>query len=558
MSTTRPRRFVSPREDGAVLHLVSWMTFIAMALLASSARAEEGMFTGSVEVNVVNLRVMVTDLLGRPVTDLEREDFAVFEDGERQQVTHFAQFEELDTVGRDAARGISGYGPATAHAEVSSAGSVPPPHLVVLAFDLGSIWKPRLRSAVDQTRDLVLAEAEPGVEWSVVAVGQESVCLVPPTPDPERVAAGLEQVMTAPGAGVPLRIAQAGSLLDLPGLRGLSCRFAADPRAAALADTVGGLAATFLAHAWRPGPKSCVYLYQSGGPAPAGCRSSSLSSDATQRLSAAAMSLSEAARQAATCGFTVYATDVYGLEDPTWTPTSNGTSVIHRPVRPNQLFDSSTAAHILAGLTGGDHFVSNTPGHAVREAVRDSHQHYSIGYTRDRAHDGEAHQIDVNVPGHRFLVVRHLSEVYDLDPRLLLAQQLSAPLQVLPDQGAIPVELDLSARTVGEQVEVTVDASVGGGDLVLLPSADGLEADLHVFVAVHGEDGQLVAMRETEERIAVPGHQAEGGRVRIGRRLTLRLPAQIQTVTVALYDRASGLTGLASRVVLASAPAGRV
>jgi hypothetical protein len=334
-------------------------------------------------------------------------------------------------------------------------------------------------------------------------------------------------------------------LLDLPGLRGLSCRLAADPRGAAFADTVSGLSATFLSHASRRGAKSCVYLYQLEDDSRTGCVGVDLSSDVAVRVAGAAMDLTEVARQAATCGFTVYATDVGGLREP-------------GIVRGGTLFDASSPGRILASVTGGGHFVSNTPGPALQAAVRESLHHYSIGYTRERAHDGRIHEIDVEVPGHPFLVVRHLSEVYDLDPRLLLAQQLTAPLQVLPDQGEIPLRLDLSTWTLGEQVEVTVDASVPTDDLVLLPTGDGLAADLHLFVAVHGEDGQLVAIRETEERIAVPEREARRGGGRVGRRLTLRLPAEAHTVTVAVYDRTSGQSGLASGLVVPSAPAGHV
>src|SRR5688500_5203049 len=46
-------------------------------------------FGESVDVNVVNVEVYVTDKQGRPVTGLRREDFDLLEDGKKVEVTNF-------------------------------------------------------------------------------------------------------------------------------------------------------------------------------------------------------------------------------------------------------------------------------------------------------------------------------------------------------------------------------------------------------------------------------------------------------------------------------------
>lgn len=65
------------------------------ALLASpawaappSAQQDDG-FGEAVDVNVVNVDVYVTDKSGQPVTGLRKEDFDLFEDGKRVEVTNF-------------------------------------------------------------------------------------------------------------------------------------------------------------------------------------------------------------------------------------------------------------------------------------------------------------------------------------------------------------------------------------------------------------------------------------------------------------------------------------
>ena len=46
--------------------------------------------TFRVEVNYVEVDALVTDAEGRPITNLTKDDFELFEDGERQDVATFA------------------------------------------------------------------------------------------------------------------------------------------------------------------------------------------------------------------------------------------------------------------------------------------------------------------------------------------------------------------------------------------------------------------------------------------------------------------------------------
>lgn len=56
---------------------------------APAPRAQRPAFRAGVDV--VALNVTVTDAAHRFVTDLERDNFLVFEDGKRQQLTFFQQ-----------------------------------------------------------------------------------------------------------------------------------------------------------------------------------------------------------------------------------------------------------------------------------------------------------------------------------------------------------------------------------------------------------------------------------------------------------------------------------
>jgi Ca-activated chloride channel family protein len=71
-----------------------------------SAQNPENIPTIRAEVNMISLPVVVTDRVGKRITDLKREDFQVFENGVRQEIAGFAATDEpvsvallLDTSG---------------------------------------------------------------------------------------------------------------------------------------------------------------------------------------------------------------------------------------------------------------------------------------------------------------------------------------------------------------------------------------------------------------------------------------------------------------------------
>lgn len=59
----------------------------------SAGQQEPSIFTDTVEVNIVNIDVVVTDREGRPVSGLTRDDFEVLEDGRPVKITNFYSVE---------------------------------------------------------------------------------------------------------------------------------------------------------------------------------------------------------------------------------------------------------------------------------------------------------------------------------------------------------------------------------------------------------------------------------------------------------------------------------
>ena len=79
--------------------LVLWV--LIPAVFAGGAAAQEEappVFVETVDVDVINVEVFVTDRSGQPVIGLEAEDFEIFEDGKPVEVTNFFTTSRSDRV----------------------------------------------------------------------------------------------------------------------------------------------------------------------------------------------------------------------------------------------------------------------------------------------------------------------------------------------------------------------------------------------------------------------------------------------------------------------------
>ena len=65
------------------------MGAVAAVLMAAAVSAQQGRFRSGVDL--VNVGVMVLDKRGNFITDLSARDFEVYEEGERQTVSHFSR-----------------------------------------------------------------------------------------------------------------------------------------------------------------------------------------------------------------------------------------------------------------------------------------------------------------------------------------------------------------------------------------------------------------------------------------------------------------------------------
>ena len=162
------------------------------AVAAAEPAEERGSaYSETVDVEVVNVDVYVTDRRGAPVTDLAREDFVLLEDGKRVDFDYFygggaaAGGGRLAPPAEDRQRGSEWSRAEAAWGE--------PPHVVVFV-DNANIQPGSRNRVIRRLRGFLDRATGDGARVMVVTNDGSPNIRLPFTDDPERIAAALEEL----------------------------------------------------------------------------------------------------------------------------------------------------------------------------------------------------------------------------------------------------------------------------------------------------------------------------------------------------------------------------
>ncbi len=166
-------------------------------------QAYERMFFDSVDVDVVNIEVVVTDKHGQPVTDLARDDFEVFEDGRKAELTNF------HVVSGTSEEGTSGEGTSEEGTSEESPEHDTAPaseemlpddlrgHRLVILIDNMNISPQSRKLLFTKLREHLRQRTDPAAQHQQImlaALGRKVEIILPFTGDHQRVLAALDEV----------------------------------------------------------------------------------------------------------------------------------------------------------------------------------------------------------------------------------------------------------------------------------------------------------------------------------------------------------------------------
>src|SRR4051812_34966382 len=150
-----------------------------------------GTLAATVEVNVINVEVYVTDAGGKPVTDLRERDFEVREDGRKVSISHFASL-----VGSGAAaRNVVAKAPAVPQKTIEAATPEPgEPWNLIVAVDNFDLHPASRTRALKQVREFLAHQLAPADRVMVVSLDSALRVRLPFSADRAAIDASLQQV----------------------------------------------------------------------------------------------------------------------------------------------------------------------------------------------------------------------------------------------------------------------------------------------------------------------------------------------------------------------------
>lgn len=520
---------------------------LALALLAlvlagglrAAAQGPEDLppLVDEITVDVVNVDVVVTDRNGNPVNGLTRDEFILYEDGKRQDISNFYAFVQ----GRAQT-------PAVAGVEEDTAGSgrwTDPAtrRRMVLLFDSGSLEKRARNRAIEALERFILEQFDGTYEWAVVAYSSRLQMLEPFTSDKTQVLAALSKVRELP---VAIRRQHAGDALDneepivisrAPGLGpqrgttegegarelttlefGTRERMMTEMRS--FSETTAALVQTMRAFGGMSGRKTLVLI--SGGlealPGPAqllgrgfpGAGSDNRVDPFTSVLHSELLRRFDLIiKTANAAGFVIYPVASFSgtvLETPYLDVERQANLAFKGSFEsmPSSI-DLDTAPRLMADGTGGEYYATTHFYRAFDDIDSRTSNAYVLGFQTNRAPDGKYHRLRVETK-RKNLVVQSREGYLHVSREDRLVDELTTPLTFPKDRGdfAVAVEIEPPQGLTEKRVSLTVAGVVPLDEVTLIPQGDEMVGRVYIYVAVYDEAGDLVSLFRERQDVRIP------------------------------------------------------
>jgi VWFA-related protein len=525
---------------------------------------ELGVFVDTLEVNVVNVEVFVTDKKGNRVTGLGRDDFEVREDGRPVAITNFYAVEAR----RPVAEVPLPTAPESAPEPLVPGAAEPAPtlpedqqlHLVVYVdnFNIDPINRNRM---LRELRLFLADQVRVGDQVMLVSYDRSLHVRRNFTSDPQLIASALTELETMTGFARQResdrrerlsRIQDAESDSEaLLWARGWAdevnndLRFTLD----ALKEMVGSLAGL-------PGRKAILYVSDGVPMVPAEDlfhavqEKFRVTTAITESFSySMTRQFTELAAQANANRVTFYTLDAAGLRVSSDFSAENKNVPISGvdSVHTNNL---QAPLRYVANATGGIAILNTNRAAPLLERVaEDFNTYYSLGYRALEPGRGRYHEIDVKVKNGKGLVVRHRDGYREKTVESRMSDATMSALHFPFERNPLGVELGFLAATPREDRHfvVPVQVRVPIGKIVLVPHGATREGRVRLFIAAIDEEGRTAPVQQLAVPISIPEGELERALLQSYQyTASLLMRGGAQVVAVGVRDELGGTESFAT------------
>jgi VWFA-related protein len=524
---------------------------------AQEPSAEDlGIFVDTVEVNVVNVEVFVTDKKGNRINGLTRDDFEVLEDRRPVEITNFYAVED----GRPVRGDLVDERPAPEGAVPGV--PAPEPELpedqrlnLVVYIDNFNLDPLNRNRVLRELRLFLSDKLEIGDRVMLVSYDRSLHVRRTFTTDPQVVATALAELETLTGFARQResdRMQVLGRIQDArsAGEAMLMARSWADELDNDLRFTLDALKSMVSSLAGLPGRKAVLYV-SDGVPMVAGQDIFHAVQEKFNETSAITESLGftfarqfdELAAQANANRITFYTIDAAGLRVASDFSAQNRNAPISGvdSINTNNLQEP---LRYVARETGGLAILNtNRVGPMLDRVAEDFDTYYSIGYRAPEAGRGRYHDIDVKVKGRRGLEIRHREGYRDKSHEARMSDATMSALHFELDRNPLEVELGFGAATPREDrfFIVPVEVRFPIGEIAMVPREATWEGRVRLFIAAIDEEGGTSPVQQVEVPVSIPNDQIELAREqRYQYSVNLMMRSGLHSVAVGLRDELGG------------------
>jgi len=545
---------------------------------AGKAKAEDpGTFLETVNVGVVNVDVYVTDKKGNPITGLTKDDFQLFENGSKVEVSNFyavnsgkavAQPSDLAQVA-PAAPLVPGAAPAP-QADLDKVQTPEEQRLRLIVYIDNYNLRPFNRNRVmRELRAFIGTKLAKNDQLMLVTYDRELHIRRTFTSDPSLIAAAMLDLEKISAQGVHADSDRRDVLKRIE-----ESQSAAEAESAAhtyaqstfndLSFSIDSIKKMIDALAGMPGRKAVLYvsdgLQMIAGQdvfyavqSKYGEQSTSMTSTLEYNV---ARRLDELTSQANANRITFYTIDAAGLRSYDSNSAENQGPGAGAPGM-SQLVDSVRISNLqstlqtLAEKTGGVAILNtNVITPRLERVARDFNTYYSLGYTPPHFGDGRYYKIDVKVKNRKDLQVRHREGYRDKSTEARMSDGTLAALNFPFEENPLGVTLEFGQPRQREDgfYLVPVLVRIPLGKLVLIPHEQTEDARVRLFIAALDSAGGSSDVQQAPVPISIPkADVAAAQNKKFVYSVTLLMRAGEQRVSIGVRDDIGAQASFMSR-----------
>ncbi len=528
-------------------------------------------FAESVDVEVVNVEVRVSDRQGRPITGLTRDDFRLFENGERVEITYFAEIDERIPAGpagpAEAARSEPAAPPDAPADESWAAAPAPDPRDFVIFLDLGHLTPAGMKKTFGDLRTFVDDLLRPGDRVMVVERQQNLRVRLELTDDAARVSEELAAAAEAAPQGIQHVTERRGLLrgirqaLEQEDGAGNCTPFEAQSAEQVIHQhagwvggqvqgTIGALTSLVRALAGLPGNKTVLYVGEGLDQRPAAEYFHMLSELCPVNRQAIQSNLlsydlstdfHRLAAEANSNRVTFYTLDAAGLQ------AGGSVEAFDQHVRLQTVdlriaeANRQSPLYQMADETGGRAiFNTNEFEGELAEISEDVSRYYSLGFVPEHAGDGRVHALRVELDA-RHHDLRYRRAYRDKPRSERIVEAMLGALLFGVEENPLRVRVEAGEAVPGAEGrwEVPIRIFVPLESVVLAPGTGFSVGRLRLVLAALEPEGEWTAVRQRDLPFKLSEAEASAGVPRFYE-VSMDLPAGESLVAVGVRDEQGG------------------